>query len=104
MAANNSKDRGFYGLLFKKNPKNSTHPAFYKPVDSVKRAAAWTGLTIIRIPVYAVVAAVATPVMIVYGVYYTIVDGIPRKMCGQTFFRSADPRLPDSAYMHGHGA
>jgi len=100
MATNDSKDRGLYGLLFKKNPKYSTHPDFYKPVDSVKRAAAWTGLTLVRIPIF----AVAAPFMILYGVYYTIVDGIPRKMCGLTFFRSADPRLPDSAYMHGHGA
>jgi hypothetical protein len=100
MATIDSKNRGFYGLLFKKNPQNSTHPDFYKPVDSVKRAAAWTGLTLVRIPVYTAIAAVAVPIMIVYGVYYTLVDGIPQKMSGQTFFRSADPRLPDSEYMH----
>jgi hypothetical protein len=105
MATNeNLKKRGFYGLLFKKNPEFSTHPSFYKPVDSAKRVAAWTGLTLVRIPVYIVGAAVVVPFAILYGVYYTLADGIPRKMCGQTFFRSADPRLPDSAYMHGHGA
>jgi hypothetical protein len=104
MATNDSKNRGFYGLLFKKNPQNSTHPDFYKPVDSLKRAAAWSGLTLVRIPVFTIIAALATPCIIVYGVYYTIVDGIPRKMSGLTFFKSADPRPPDSAYMHGHGS
>ena len=104
--ATDSKNRGFYGVLYKKNPEFSTHPSFYKPVDSVKRVAAWTGLNLARIPVFTVIAtaaAVASPFVILYGVYYTIVDGIPRKMCGLTFFKSADPRPPDSAYMHGHG-
>ena len=100
----NPKNRGLYGLLFKKNPEFSTHPSFYKPVDSVKRVAAWTGFTLVRIPIYTVAAVVITPCVIIYGVYYTIVDGIPRKMCGKTFFISADQRPPDSAYMHGHGA
>lgn len=100
MTTNDSKDRGLYGLFYKKNPYNSTDPDFYKPVDSVKRATAWTGITLARIPLF----AVAAPFVILYGVYYTIVDGIPRKMSGMTFFKSADPRLPDSAYMHGHGA
>jgi hypothetical protein len=103
MATKDSKNRGFHGLIFKKKQQNSNQLDF-KPIDSVKRAAAWTGINLVRIPVYTVGAAVVVPFAILYGVYYTLADGIPRKMCGLTFFISADPRLPDSAYMHGHGA
>ena len=94
------KDRGLYGLLYKENKECSLHPEFYKPVDSPKRALAWSAIWLARIPII----AIAVPFYIVGGIIYTVTEGIPRKMCGQTFFISADRRVPDEAYMHGHGA
>jgi len=91
--------RGLYGVLYQKNKQDSLAPEFYKPIDSPKRALAWSVIWLARIPII----AIAAPFYIVGGIIYAVTDGIPRKMCGQTFFRSADLRVPDSAYMHGHG-
>jgi len=94
------ESRGLYGLLYQKNQQYSLDPEFYKPVDSLKRLSVWSVIWLARVPII----AIAAPFYIVGGLIYTVTEGIPRKMCGQTFFISADRRVPDSAYMHGHGA
>ena len=93
------KNRGIEGLLYHKTKQGSLEPEL-KPIDSPKRVLAWSAIWLARIPII----AIAVPFYIVGGIIYTVTEGIPRKMCGQTFFISADRRVPDEAYMHGHGS
>ena len=41
------------------------------------------------------------PFTLLYGLYYTVNTGIPRKLAGKTFLRTKDPDYEVDYYGHG---
>lgn len=95
---NTKKNRGFNGLMLEKDYKT------WKPVNSIGRAMVWGSAYLITAPIW-------VPCKIIYHIVYAVDEGIPRKMCGQSYF----PEKPtydsntrtyysrDEMIGHGHG-
>ena len=76
MGSVSTKQRGVYGAVFHKNGRMK------QPWKGPKQV-------------------LLLPLSVCYGLYYTLNTGIPRKLAGKTFLKSAEPDDPFDYYGHG---
>ena len=92
---NTKKNRGFNGLMLEKDYKT------WKPVNSIGRAMVWGCAYLITAPIW-------VPCKIIYHIVYAVDEGIPRKMCGQSYFPEKEQYNTNTrdemiGLGHGHG-
>jgi len=87
---NTTKNRGFNGLMLEKDYKT------WKPVNSIGRALVWGSAYLITAPIW-------VPCKIIYHIVYALDEGIPRKMCGQSYFPEKEHHNNRDMIGHGHG-